>query len=54
MKNKDYKIIGKNVIELEIQALKKLKKTIDDSFNKAVSAIVKCQSKIIFCGVNSL
>jgi arabinose-5-phosphate isomerase len=51
MKNKDYKIIGKNVIELEIQALKKLKKTIDDSFNKAVSAIVKCQSKIIFCGV---
>ena len=51
MKNKDYKIIGKNVIELEIQALKKLKKSIDSSFNKAVHAIVKCQSKIIFCGV---
>ena len=51
MKNKDYKIIGKNVIELEIQALKTLKKAIDGSFNKAVNAIVRCQSKIIFCGV---
>ena len=51
MKNKNYKIIAKNVIELEIQALKKLKKSIDSSFNKAVHAIVKCQSKIIFCGV---
>ena len=51
MKKKDYKIIGKNVIELEIQALKTLKKAIDGSFNKAVNAIVRCQSKIIFCGV---
>ena len=51
MKKKDYKKIGKNVIELEIQALKTLKKAIDGSFNKAVNAIVRCQSKIIFCGV---
>jgi len=51
MKNKDFKKIGKNVIDLEIQALKKLKQSINNSFNQAVQAIVKCQSKIIFCGV---
>ena len=48
---KDYKKIAKNVIELEIQALRKLKNSIDNSFNKAIEAIVKCQSKVIFCGV---
>ena len=51
MKSKDYKKIAKNVIELEIEALKKLKRSINNSFNKAVHAIVNCQSKIIFCGV---
>ena len=51
MEKKNYKKIAKNVIELEIQALKKLKNSINDSFNQAVRTIVKCQSKIIFCGV---
>ena len=51
MKSKDYKKIAKNVIDLEIKALKKLKSSINNSFNDAVDAIVKCQSKIIFCGV---
>ena len=51
MKNKNYKSVCKNVIELEINALKKLKKSINESFNQAVSAICNCQSKIIFCGV---
>ena len=51
MKKEDYKKIAKNVIDLEIKALKKLKKSINSSFNKAVSAIVKCQSKVILCGV---
>ena len=51
MKKKDYKIIAKNVIDLEINALKKLKKYISNSFNDAVDAIVKCQSKVILCGV---
>ena len=51
MKKKNYKKIAKNVIDLEIQALKKLKNSINNSFSKAVLAIVKCQSKIIFCGV---
>ena len=51
MKNYNYKKIAKDVIDLEIQALKKLKKSINKSFVKAVDAIVKCQGKIILCGV---
>ena len=51
MKKKDYKKIAKNVIDLEIKALKKLKGSINNSFNDAVEAIANCQSKIILCGV---
>ena len=51
MKKKDYKKIAKNVIDLEIKALKKLKSSINNSFNDAVEAISKCQSKVILCGV---
>ena len=43
--------LAKKVIDLEIQALRKLKKKIDNSFNKAVIEIAKCQSKVILCGV---
>jgi arabinose-5-phosphate isomerase len=51
MKKKDYKKIAQKVIDLEIKALKKLKSSIDNSFNEAVRVITKCQSKIILCGV---
>ncbi len=51
MSKLNYNKIAKTVVELEIQALKKLKKSINISFNHAVEAIVKCQSKIILCGV---
>ena len=51
MKKKDYIKIAKRVIELEIKALKKLKSSINNSFNNAVEAITKCQSKVILCGV---
>ena len=47
----NYKKIAKNVIDLEIQGLKKLKSSINNSFNEAVEAIAKCQSKVILCGV---
>ena len=43
--------IGKDVIELQIRALKKLKHSINNSFHDAVQAIIKCQSKVIVCGV---
>ena len=51
MKKENYKNFAKNVIDLEIQALKKLKNSINNSFNQAVDLISKCQSKIIVCGV---
>ena len=43
--------IAKEVIDLEIKALLKLKRSINDSFNIAVQQIIKCQSKVILCGV---
>ena len=42
---------AQNVINLEIKALQKLKKSINNSFNKAVIKIAQCQSKVILCGV---
>ena len=42
---------AKDVINLEIKALQKLKKNINNSFYNAVIKIAKCQSKIILCGV---
>ncbi len=50
LKNK-FISIAKEVINLEIKALQKLKKNINKSFNDAVIKIVKCQSKVILCGV---
>ena len=43
--------IAKNVINLEIKALEKLKRNISNSFNEAVIRISKCQSKVVLCGV---
>ena len=43
--------IGKEVIDLQIKALKKLKSSLNKSFDLAVKAIHKCNSKIIICGV---
>ena len=51
MKKENYKKIAKNVIALEILALRKLKSSINNSFNQAADLITKCQSKIILCGV---
>jgi len=49
--NKKINEIGKNVIDLQIKALKKLKNSIDESFDQAVKIIHKCKSKVIICGV---
>ena len=48
---KQFNNVAKNVIELEINGLKKLKRFINNSFNKAVETIANCQSKVIFGGV---
>ena len=51
MKNSNLRNIAKGVLELEILALKKLKKSLNKTFEDAVNAIVNCKSKIIVCGV---
>ncbi|MDC3037969.1 KpsF/GutQ family sugar-phosphate isomerase [Candidatus Pelagibacter sp.] len=51
MNKKKFISSAKDVINLEIRALQKLKKIINNSFNQAVIQIAKCQSKIILCGV---
>ena len=50
MKN-DINEVGKNVVDLQIKALKRLRNSIDNNFTKAVKAILKCKSKVIVCGV---
>ena len=42
---------AKDVINLEISGLMKLKKSLNNSFDKAVKEVAKCQSKVILCGV---
>ncbi len=51
MYKKKFISTAKNVINLEIKALQKLKKNINSSFDDAVVHISKCQSKVILCGV---
>jgi arabinose-5-phosphate isomerase len=51
MNKRKFSSIAKDVINLEISALQQLKKNINNSFNNAVEQIVKCQSKVILCGV---
>ena len=51
MNKKKFISTAKDVINLEIKALQSLKKQINNSFNKAVIQISKCQSKVILCGV---
>ena len=51
MNKKNFIKIAKDVINLEIKALSNLKNNLNNSFNLAVEQIVKCQSKVILCGV---
>jgi len=51
MQKTNYIKIAKEVINLEIKALEKLKKNLGNSFNLAVEKIANCQSKIILSGV---
>jgi arabinose-5-phosphate isomerase len=44
-------IIGKQVLDLQIKAIKKLKNSIDNTFFKVVKKIINCKSKVIICGV---
>ena len=51
MKKLNYKLIGRKVIDSEIVALKKLKRSFGSSFSKAVDAIAKCKGKVVLAGI---
>ena len=51
MSKKKFILTAKEVINLEVKALQNLKKSLNSSFNQAVAEIIKCQSKVILCGV---
>ena len=52
MKSLIFKNIAKEVIDIEINSLKKLKKGIDKNFAKAVEAILDCKKgKVVLSGV---
>ena len=51
MKNDKYKKSAISTIDLQVSALRNLKKSIGSSFNKAVKVIGDCQSKCILVGV---
>ena len=52
MKKDNIQSIAKNVVEFEINALKKLKKNINSNFSKVVRLILNCKNgKIIISGV---
>lgn len=42
---------AKNVIDIEIEALKQLKADLDSAFDKIVKLVVNCKGKVIFCGI---
>ncbi len=42
---------GRDIIQTEINALKKLKKAINKDFDKIVDLILKCKGKVVFSGV---
>ena len=48
---KKIKSIASEVIQLEINALKKLKSSLNSSIDMAVDLLTNCQSKVIVCGV---
>ena len=48
---KKIRSVANEVIDLEINALKKLKSSLNSSLETAVDLITNCQSKVIVCGV---
>ena len=52
MKKKNFIPVAKEVIETEIKSLKKLKSSINNSFNKAVNTLINCKNgKVIISGI---
>ena len=48
---KNYQKIARSVISTEIEGLKRLRKSINNSFDKAVDLILHTEGKAVFCGI---
>ena len=48
---KNYNKIARKVIDLQVDALRKVKNSLGKSFNQAIDLLSRCQSKVILCGV---
>tara|TARA_B100000029_G_scaffold501578_1_gene575286 strand:+ start:2640 stop:3611 length:972 start_codon:yes stop_codon:yes gene_type:complete len=46
-----FSLIGREVVQTEIEGLKKLKKSINKDFDKIVNSILRCKGKVVFSGV---
>ena len=46
MKKNNFSSFGKDVVQAEINALKKLKKSINKEFDKIVNLIIKCKDAL--------
>ena len=51
MKKKNYLSLARKSADLQIRELKKVKKVFNNSFIKAIDAILNCKGKIIFAGI---
>ena len=52
MKKKNFILIAKEVIDTEIRSLKKLKNSINNSFNEAVRTLINCKNgKVVISGI---
>ena len=51
MENKNYITSAKRAADIQIRELKKIKKIFNNSFIKAVDAILNCRGKVIFAGI---
>ena len=51
MNKKNYISFARKSADIQIRELKKVKRVINNSFNKAVDLILKCRGKVIFAGI---
>lgn len=51
MKDKEQYQVGKKVFDIEIEALKKVRESLDSNFNSIVNAITSCEGKVIITGM---
>ncbi len=49
--NKDWLLAGREVLDIEIEGITAVRDALDDSFNRAVAALIGCAGRIAVCGL---